>query len=709
MTLPLDYFERVYAGVLGKVIGVYLGRPFEGWSYDRIMERLGEIDYYVHDRLGVPLIVTDDDISGTFTFIRALPDHGNSKAITPAQIGQTWLNYIIREKSILWWGGMGNSTEHTAFLRLEEGIEAPRSGSRALNGKVVSEQIGAQIFIDGWAMVSPGDPDQAADLARRAASVSHDGEAIYGAQVIAAMQAMAFVQSDIDSIIDTAIRFIPRDSIIFRLIADVREWHAGEKDWRKSRVLIEEKYGYQKYGGNCHMVPNHGLIIHALLYGGDDFREALKIVNTCGWDTDCNSGNVGCLMGIKNGLPGIDADVDKGADWRGPVADRIYMPTADGGRAVTDCVTEAVEITNIGRALAGEEPLVPKDGAKYHFEMPGSVQGFVFEQSEGLDHGIRLSNVAGHSRRGERSLKVEFQAGLSRISTATFIPSKETAKYFETRGYALMASPRLHPGQTVRSGVCAEKPLAAGLKLCLFVSVYGEKDQLEVIRGPQFDLSADDHAETEWLIEEQGGRPIAAVGIEISGTGHASCFYLDYLSWDGEPELTLTRPELSGTMWRRAWVQGVDQFGAVYAEPYRLIQNRGTGLLMQGTRDWKDYRISADITPHMVKSSGIAVRVQGMRRYYALLLVHDGKLQLVKECNGRRLLGEIDYSWKPGGTYEMALEVKDNHLKGFINGELMIAADDVDEVFLGGAIALVCEEGRTATQVVTIRGLSRTG
>jgi hypothetical protein len=30
--LPPDYIERVYAGVLGKIIGVYLGRPFEGWT-----------------------------------------------------------------------------------------------------------------------------------------------------------------------------------------------------------------------------------------------------------------------------------------------------------------------------------------------------------------------------------------------------------------------------------------------------------------------------------------------------------------------------------------------------------------------------------------------------------------------------------------------------------------------------------------------------
>jgi hypothetical protein len=96
------------------------------------------------------LVVTDDDISGTFTFLRALPDYNNSRDITVAQIGQSWLNYIIENRTILWWGGLGNSTEHTAYLRLKSGVKAPESGSMALNGKLVAEQIGAQIFIDGW-------------------------------------------------------------------------------------------------------------------------------------------------------------------------------------------------------------------------------------------------------------------------------------------------------------------------------------------------------------------------------------------------------------------------------------------------------------------------------------------------------------------------------------------------------------------------------
>src|SRR5260370_15637603 len=129
------------------------------------MAELGEITYYVHERRGLPLVVTDDDISGTFTFVRALPDYGNSLALTPAQIGQTWLNYLIEGRTVLWWGGLGNSTEHTAFLRLKRGIPAPYSGSIAANGKVVAEQICAQIFIDGWAVVAPADPQLAAHLA----------------------------------------------------------------------------------------------------------------------------------------------------------------------------------------------------------------------------------------------------------------------------------------------------------------------------------------------------------------------------------------------------------------------------------------------------------------------------------------------------------------------------------------------------------------
>src|ERR1700730_8559926 len=197
MSVPADYLERVYAGVLGKLIGVYLGRPFEGWTYQRILKELGPIEYYVHDRLNAPLVVTDDDISGTFTFLRALAEHGVKADLSAEEIGKTWLNSIVEQLSILWWGGNGNSTEHTAWLNLKRGVAAPRSGSIAVNGQTVSEQIGARIFIDGWALVAPGKPRLAARLAEAAASVSHDGESVNAAKLLAAMEAEAFLSADI--------------------------------------------------------------------------------------------------------------------------------------------------------------------------------------------------------------------------------------------------------------------------------------------------------------------------------------------------------------------------------------------------------------------------------------------------------------------------------------------------------------------------------
>jgi len=669
-TLTTDYAERVYAGVLGKVIGVYLGRPFEGWTYERIQEKLGDIEYYVHDKLDVPLIVTDDDIAGTFTFIRALEDHGTNPNISAKEIGDTWLNYLIKERSILWWGGLGNSTEHTAYLRLANGIEAPASGSIAMNGQVVAEQIGAQIFIDGWAMVAPGDPDQAVKFAEAAATVSHDGEAVYGAKVLTAMESLAFVESDIDKLIDTALTYIPPNSVISTMIGDLREWHAKEKDWRATREMLQASYGYDKYGGNCHMVPNHGLIIHSLLHGEGDFSETMKIVNTCGWDTDCNSGNVGCLLGILAGVEGIDAGLQKGLDWRGPVADRLYNPTADGDRSISDCAREATHIIDMGHTLAGEQPFSPKDGAQFHFSFPGSVQGFQVQDGE-----AELSNVIGGS------LHINGKSG-ARIGAPVFVPSKEVAEYFEKRVYKLMASPRIFPGQTISAAVSVSGA-------SLYVAYYGEDDEA---------MYLDSNSLTMEVPNLPG--PIFEVGLRLDKD---VTLELEYLKWAGTPEVVFERPSHKGAMWRRAWVDAVDELMSWW-EMFRLIQNQGLGMISQGTREWIDYSVSADVTPHLVSRAGVAARVQGLTRFYALLVTNDQKVQLVRRFHQETILAEAPFDWALGETLNMTLTVKGEHITGEINGAKVLEADD--SKLDAGAIGLIVEEGRTATNRIQVRRAS---
>ncbi len=692
MRILADYTERVYAGVLGKLIGVYLGRPFEGWTYDRIMAELGEIDTYVHERFGQPLVVTDDDISGTFTFLRALPDNDNDPDLTPAQIGQAWLNYIIENRTILWWGGMGNSTEHTAYLRMKQGIMPPRSGSTDLNTKVIAEQIGAQIFIDGWAMVSPGDPERAADFAQRAASVSHDGEAIHGAQVVAAMEAQAFVESDIDRLIDTGVSLIPADSTIARMIADIREWHAKEPDWRRARELIAGAYGYDRYPGNCHMVPNHALIIHSLLYGGGDFRRSLMIVNTSGWDTDCNSGNIGCLLGIRQGLAAFDGELD----WRGPVADRLYLATAEGGRAITDAVAETFQVVNIGRALAGQEPLSPKDGARFHFELPGSVQGF-----QVVDGSATIENVAGHSESGSRSLAITLDGAAAtpaRITTPTFIPPEA----IDMRGYTLIASPTLYPGQTVRASVSADNNTGP-VTVRLILRHYNGEDRLTPAFGPEAAIAPGDRCDLTWRIPPFDGQPIAEIGLDVrDDDGTPGTVYLDLLTWDGLPDVCFGRPRDRGTMWRRAWVNGTDHDGSRWPEPSSVIQNHGTGLIAQGTQEWTDYRVSAPVTVHLARRAGIAARVGGLRRYYALLLCDDGMVRLVKARDGDTVLAKAEFPWQERRPYDLSLVVTGNRIEAAIDGTPLFDVVDRERPLASGGIGLVCDEGHVSSDVVTV-------
>jgi len=669
--IPADYEDRVYAGVLGKVIAVYLGRPFEGWRFQRIVDELGDITYYVNDRGDLPLknhllVVTDDDISGTLVFPRALRDHGIEP--TSEQVGQTWLDQIIEEQTVLWWGGLGNSTEHTAYLRMKSGILPPDSGAMSLNGQVVAEQVGAQIFVEGFAMTRPGDPQAAADLAERAARVSHDGEAIHAARVVAALVAGSFVESDMDRLLDTAVTLIPKVSLIYRVIADVREWAEGG-DWKATRERIEERYGYHLYGGNCHVIPNHATVIHALAHSGGEFAQAMTVVNTSGWDTDSNAGNVGAICGVRGGLAGLDA----GPDWRGPIADRLYLPTADGGSCITDAPREALTLAAHGRTWAGKQPVVPKDGARFHFTFPRSVQGFTVAEGTG-----QVSNDDGR-------LTVP---GGTTVSTPTFIPPEA----LDMPIYRLLASPTLYPGQAVTARVDATDDA----EVQLTITAYDENDELRSFSGAATALTSGESANLEFTVPDLGGQPVTTVGLTSSGT-----VQLDRLTWDGAPEVALTRPA-GGTLWRRAWVCAVDRWDPHWPEPFRIVQNRGTGLLSQGSRDWQNYTVTADVTPHLAASAGLVARFQGLQRYYALELADRNSVRLVLH---HTVLASRAFDWEYGHTYQLALTVDGDRLVAAVDGENVF--DLTDPTLDCGGVALVVTEGRTATQQVSITPISR--
>ena len=697
--------NRTYAGVVGKLIGVYLGRAVEGWFYDDIQSEFGEINHYVNEHVGHPLIVPDDDISGTFLFYRALEDNGFPPDITAKMIGDTWLNYIVEDKTVLWWGGLGRSTEHTAFLRLKDGVEAPLSGSAHLNGTGMSEQIGAEIFIDTWAFVNPENPNRAAAMARQAGMVSHDGVAVDAACLLAAMQAAAYSESNIDQLLDIGTEYVQSD-LLRRVVGDVREVCAKHSDdWREVRNWLEQHHPYDAYPGNCPMIPNHALLLSSFILGGDDFQKGLMIAVSSGWDTDCNAGNLGALNGIRLGLPGIDA----GADLRTPVADRMYLVCSDGGECLSDAVIETRRVLKASAALGGKEYDEPK--SRFAFEFPGSVQGF---QTCPMHQGVQgVTRVSNQNQKTEvNGLVLEYDAiapGVNgSVSVPTFFDPIPTGRS-DTTYFEVIASPSIYGTQTVKCTVtCAD---AAIPYLRYFVIYYDETEKLAKIEGDWITLDTGRN-DLRWRVPDTGGRPIQRFGIELASSSRVSgSLCINHLDWSGAPEnlsFGLSRELTPGltpwdvaTFWTRAFVSSAKHFATDIYHTFALSHPDDNGVITTGTRDWDDYSVSSTLLMELHEAVGLVARVRGHRRYYAGVL-RDGRAEILKRYDGEvEVLASVDYVFEPECLIHIEFIAIGARLELVLQGTKVATA--YDDSFGSGGAGFLIERGCVPARGFTVK------
>lgn len=682
MKLSGNYRQKIYAGVLGKMIGVYLGRPVEGWPYSQIRERFGEVPYYVHEELDLPLIVADDDLSGTFAFFRAVEDSGFDPQLTARQIGDAWLNYIMENKSILWWGGMGNSTEHTAYLRLKSGIPAPRSGSMALNGPVISQQIGAQIFMDAYAMMCPGDPERANRLVRACASVSHDGIALDAAGFLGSMEACAFEERNLDKIFDTCMPFI-RTGDLKALVEDVRNVCAKESDWRKVREILDSRYGYHIYPGPCHMVPNHAMVLASILCGGDDFAESVKIGASAAWDTDCNAGNVGCFNGIRLGLEAIQAR----HDFRGPVADRMYVITSDGGEGITDAVKETRRIIRAAEAMTGDgtQEFLPRFG----FEFPGSVQGFMeCPYSRSRRCHAELDNPDGKGLRIAFSNLAEGVRGY--VSTATFLDLQE-----EYRNYETYVSPTLYSGQDVTVSLCASQP---GPEVRPYVWLADRENRLQKLEGPWHRIGTAEET-FAWAVPDTRGLPVLRFGLEFqSRERFRGTVTVTAVDWSNTPRQICQKGIMMRDMWdtnpfwAKMFVSSAKHFAPNLNATYCISHDEPNGVATLGTRDFTDYTVSSRLKFSLHRRGGLVARSRGHRRYYAAVVSGGDRFQIIKRMDdAETVLAECPVEYRQFEKYPMALTVKGNQITASFDRWELTGEDPADALPGGGAGFLVDE------------------
>ncbi len=666
-----DIYERIYAGFIAKAIGVRLGAPVEPtiWTLERIEKTYGEVKEYLHNFKN---FAADDDTNGPVYFIRVLRDYGLD--FTAEQEGRTWLNYAAEEHGMYWWGGFGRSTEHTAYLNLKNGIPAPASGSLATNGAAIAEQIGGQIFIDSWGWLNPGNPKRAADMSARAASVAHDGNGLHGARWVAAAIAQAFVASSIDEIVDAAMAQIPGDSEYARVAKAVIAHHKANPDsWRSCQKMLVADFGYDRYPGVCHIIPNAGVLIMAVLYGKGDLPLTAEIATMAGWDTDCNAGNAAAIVGTFQGLqPGWDK-------YRKPINDFLVTSGVLGTVNILDIPSFARELVVLGQRLNGEtpDPLWVEDferrGLRFDFDAPGSTHGF---RTDGHNRILLRHSSEVHTDNSRGSLEIQLDRLERGQGGRVFYKPWYRQSEFDDERYRPMLTPTADDGQIVKFKLKLDPWNGDGnLRVVPYVR-RGMSQTIEEV-GAWLVPDKADWQQYEFAIPAGNGEAVDEIGVLVEYFGRVKFLGRLYLGdfEIGGPGKVVIDPKLEKLEWggvtRFSWNRGYFTLDGGTLN----VHTASDADLWTGNAYLRDVSVTATLTPLTGASHLVTARVQGTSRFYAAGL-SNGEAVILKEDHGTEVLARAPLKSDLGREVKLELKVIGDKLTLSVDGKEVLSATD---------------------------------
>ncbi|MGL4964925.1 MAG: ADP-ribosylglycohydrolase family protein [Inquilinus sp.] len=655
--IPAGYDDRVYAGWLGKCIGVRFGAPLENWTEAQIRSHIGELEFYLSEDDG-RFFKPDDDTAFSMILARIFEDCGASPDITTHQIAEGWLNYLGDQHGTLWWGGYGVAAMHTAYVNLAAGIPAPLAGSAALNGRIVAEEIGGQIFADIWGLMAPGRPDLAADLSERAARVAWDGNALQGARFVAAMVSAAFGIREPAALIAAGLARIDRDGDYAAVVRAMIDAHRRcPDDWRAAFAVLSAEFGYDRYPGTVPIVPNAGVIVLALLYGAGDFSRALRIAAMAGWDTDCNVGNVGAVMGVAVGVGGIDPS------WRRPVNDILVNAGLIGCRNLMTIPQGADLLARLGRRLAGVE--AGRAPPRRHLRHDGVMGGFQARATGGLGRPIEWRRSTDIDPAGALAVSIRKlgSTGEIRLSTRSHIRPSELSGNF----YGASFSPQIHPGQRVTARLWFPPDAPSSLRAGLYVRDDNHDRSHQAETTP---LRPGEWQDLAFDIPPLADACLSEVGIvlrNLGGTWEAGSLHLAWLDWGGAPRFSTSfvreRPQTGGiSQW--TWLRGFWRLedGAYHASGPARSES------YTGDVEWRDYRVAATLVPLVGPAHAVLARVQGARRSYALALTDDGCVTLFRTEGETRAVKSVPFAWVHGRGYRLSVAASGAALRCEVSG-----------------------------------------
>jgi hypothetical protein len=320
--LPVkDYEDKVHASLMGQLVGNLYGLGYEFRFIDRpgptnmpygytdgVLARIAEMDGGF----------SDDDTDIEYMYLLQMEQHGIHP--TYGQLASAWKHHV-RER--VW------VANRVALTLMHTGLYPPHTGQKRYNDQWF--QIDPQLVNEIWAVTAPGMVDYAAGKSEWTARITSDDFGVEPTVHYGAMYAAAFLESDVNSLVEHGLEALPEDSRFAATVRHVQALvHQYPEDWPSARQALAARYhGERDYNRGAWAAVDANLNgacgIMALLYGKGDFQHTLDMACALGFDADNQAATMAGLLAIANGFDSIPrallfplTDVD----WEAPFNDR---------------------------------------------------------------------------------------------------------------------------------------------------------------------------------------------------------------------------------------------------------------------------------------------------------------------------------------------------------------------------------------------------
>ena len=337
--------NKIHGAWMGRVCGCMLGKTVEGIRTNELVPFLKETNNYPMHRYIYRSDLTDE-IIGKYKFgfsgrcyadkIDGMPVDDDTNYVvlaqkiidkygrdfTPYDVSKAWLRYQSKDAYC--------TAERVAFCNFVKGYTPPES---AVYKNPYREWIGAQIRGDYFGYINPGNPELAAEMAWRDASISHVKNGIYGEMFVAAMLAVAATTNDLEKILLDGLSEIPCTSRLYEDVMSIYSAYKNGVSQKECFAMIHNKWDEHSAHDWCHTISNAMIVAASLLYGRGDFGKSICMAVETGFDTDCNGATVGSVLGMANGIESISEY------WKKPINDTLHTSIFGIGTVkITDCV-----------------------------------------------------------------------------------------------------------------------------------------------------------------------------------------------------------------------------------------------------------------------------------------------------------------------------------------------------------------------------------